>query len=100
ATTSTSRAATTTARSAATTAASAGPRTPMPSPRPCTGAGNTRAPRAELRNWFYGFTPPERGAIVLGHRRVYIVPSRLGLLFGGALLILLVGSLYSPPALR
>ena len=46
-----------------------------------------------LRNWFYGFSPPERGAIVLGHRRVYIVPSRLGLLFGGALLILLVGSI-------
>ena len=49
--------------------------------------------RAELKSWFYGFKPPERGAIVLGHRRVYIVPSRLGLLFGGALLILLIGSI-------
>jgi uncharacterized protein (DUF58 family) len=49
--------------------------------------------RAELKNWFYGFAPPEQGAIVLGHRRVYILPSRLGLLFGGALLILLVGSI-------
>lgn len=48
---------------------------------------------AGLRTWFYGFTPPERGAIVLGQRRVYIVPSRLGLFFGGALLILLVGSI-------
>jgi len=47
----------------------------------------------KLRNWFYGFAPPERGAIVLGHRRVYIVPSRLGLLFGGTLAILLVGSI-------
>ncbi|MGH9576364.1 MAG: hypothetical protein ACRD3R_02920, partial [Terriglobales bacterium] len=47
----------------------------------------------KLRNWFYGYTPPERGAIVLGHRRVYIVPSRLGLFFGGVLLILLVGSI-------
>ena len=46
-----------------------------------------------IREWFYGFSPPERGAIVLGHRRVYIVPSRLGLLFGGALLILLAGSI-------
>src|SRR5204863_3079146 len=36
---------------------------------------------------------PERGEIVLGHRRVYIVPSRLGLFFGGALAILLVGSI-------
>ena len=48
---------------------------------------------AELKNWFYGFTPPERGAIVLSHRRVYIVPSRLGLLFGSSLLILLIGSI-------
>lgn len=46
-----------------------------------------------IANWFYGFAPPERGAIVLGHRRVYIVPSRLGLLFGGTLGILLVGSI-------
>jgi len=30
---------------------------------------------------------------VLGHRRVYIVPSRLGLYFGGTLAILLVGSI-------
>jgi len=58
-------------------------------------------PQARLRprsspgiaNWFYGFAPPERGAIVLGHRRVYIVPSRLGLLFGGTLGILLLGSI-------
>jgi len=49
--------------------------------------------RPRLAAWFYGFKPPERGAIVLGHRRVYIVPSRLGLLFGGALAILLVGSI-------
>ena len=46
-----------------------------------------------IANWFYGFAPPERGAIVLGHRRVYIVPSRLGLLFGGTLGILLIGSI-------
>ena len=30
---------------------------------------------------------------MLGHRRVYIVPSRLGLFFGGTLAILLVGSI-------
>jgi uncharacterized protein (DUF58 family) len=48
-------------------------------------------------DWFYGFTPPRSsdsgGTIVLSHRRVYIVPSRLGLLFGGVLLILLMGSI-------
>jgi uncharacterized protein (DUF58 family) len=37
--------------------------------------------------------PAERCEIVLGHRRVYIVPSRIGLLFGGTLAILLVGSI-------
>ncbi|MEO8145177.1 MAG: DUF58 domain-containing protein [Betaproteobacteria bacterium] len=37
--------------------------------------------------------PAERGEIVLGHRRVYIVPSRLGLYFAGTLTILLVGSI-------
>jgi uncharacterized protein (DUF58 family) len=47
----------------------------------------------KLLNWFYGHAPPERGAIVLGHRRVYIVPSRLGLFFGATLAILLVGSI-------
>ncbi len=48
---------------------------------------------ARFSDWLYGSGPPERGAIVLGHRRVYIVPSRIGLLFGGALLVLLVGSI-------
>jgi uncharacterized protein (DUF58 family) len=52
-----------------------------------------RAERAALRNWLYGFVPPERGEIVLRHRRVYILPTRLGLIFGGALAILLVGSI-------
>ncbi|MBC7802513.1 MAG: hypothetical protein H7Y16_01450, partial [Candidatus Parcubacteria bacterium] len=44
-------------------------------------------------SWFYGYKAPEHGEIVLSHRRVYIVPSRLGLFFGGALAILLVGSI-------
>jgi uncharacterized protein (DUF58 family) len=48
---------------------------------------------ARIASWFYGDTPPERGEIVLGHRRVYIVPSRLGLFFAGTLAILLVGSI-------
>ena len=46
-----------------------------------------------LANWLYGFTPPERGPVVLGHRRVYIVPTRLGWLFGASLAVLLVGSI-------
>jgi len=49
------------------------------------------APR--LRNWFYGYAPPERGTVVLGHRRVYIVPTRLGWMYAATLGILLVGSI-------
>jgi len=46
-----------------------------------------------LRRWFQGNAAPERGPILLVQRRVYIVPARLGLFFGGTLLILLVGSI-------
>ncbi len=48
---------------------------------------------AALRNWFYGFKPPERGTIVLNHRRVYIVPTRMGWVFGATVAVLLVGSI-------
>jgi uncharacterized protein (DUF58 family) len=50
-----------------------------------------RHPR--LSNWLYGFTPPEHGTVVLVHRRVYIVPARLGLYFAATLVVLLVGSI-------
>lgn len=46
-----------------------------------------------LRNWFYGYSPPERGTIVLGQRRVYIVPTRMGWVFGVTIGVLLVGSI-------
>jgi uncharacterized protein (DUF58 family) len=46
-----------------------------------------------LRDWFYGFRAPERGAITLGQRRVYILPTRLGWLYGATLGLLLVGSI-------
>jgi uncharacterized protein (DUF58 family) len=49
--------------------------------------------RQRLANWFYGFTPPEHGTVVLVQRRVYIVPTRLGWLFALTLGILLVGSI-------
>lgn len=50
-----------------------------------------RHPRLANRIW--GFTPPEAGTVVLVHRRVYIVPTRLGWLFGLTLMILLIGSI-------
>src|SRR5262245_35806538 len=46
-----------------------------------------------LANWLYGFVPPERGTVVLVHRRVYIVPARLGWFFASTLVVLLVGSI-------
>ena len=49
--------------------------------------------RPRLAHWFYGYTPPERGVIVLRHRRVYIVPTRLGWMFAATLGLLLVGSI-------
>jgi uncharacterized protein (DUF58 family) len=54
-----------------------------------------RALRPDPRwlNWFYGFTPPERGTVLLGHRRVYIVPTRLGWMFGATLGLLLLGAI-------
>jgi uncharacterized protein (DUF58 family) len=55
------------------------------------GALIERHPR--FANWLYGFTPPEHGTVVLVHRRVYIVPARLGWLFAATLGILLVGSI-------
>ena len=55
------------------------------------GALIERHPR--FANWLYGFTPPEHGRVVLVHRRVYIVPARLGWLFAATLVILLIGSI-------
>jgi uncharacterized protein (DUF58 family) len=50
-----------------------------------------RNPR--FANWLHGFKPPERGTVLLVHRRVYIVPTRLGWLFGATMAILLIGSI-------
>lgn len=55
------------------------------------GALLDRHPR--IANWLYGFTPPEKGIVLLVHRRVYIVPTQLGWLFVLTLAILLVGSI-------
>lgn len=50
-----------------------------------------RHPR--VADWVYGFQAPERGTVVLSHRRVYIVPAHLGALFTATVLILVVGSI-------
>lgn len=48
---------------------------------------------SRLRHWFSGRTAPQRGRIVLRHRRVYILPARMGWMFGATVGILLVGSI-------
>jgi uncharacterized protein (DUF58 family) len=50
-------------------------------------------PGPRLSAWFHGIRAPERGPITLGHRRVYILPTRLGVMFAITLLIMLVGSI-------
>ncbi|MGD9951637.1 MAG: DUF58 domain-containing protein [Burkholderiales bacterium] len=46
-----------------------------------------------LRTWLRGERRPERGAITLGQRRVYILPARAGWYFGATVGILLLGSI-------
>jgi uncharacterized protein (DUF58 family) len=43
--------------------------------------------------FFSGRAAPERGTVVLSQRRVYILPTRYGLLFAVALALMLVGSI-------
>ena len=43
-----------------------------------TDAMRALASDSRLRRWLQGDAPPERGTVVLGHRRVYIVPTRAG----------------------
>ena len=42
---------------------------------------------------FSGRAAPERGPVFLSQRRVYILPTRQGALFGAALLLMLIGSI-------
>ena len=43
--------------------------------------------------FFSGRAEPERGPVFLSQRRIYVLPTRLGLLFGGAIAFMLLGSI-------
>jgi uncharacterized protein (DUF58 family) len=43
-------------------------------------------------NWLFQWRGPEHGTIVLVQRRVFILPTRQGLLFVGVILLMLIGS--------
>jgi len=42
--------------------------------------------------WMFQWRGPERGTIVLVQRRVFILPTRQGLLFAGVIVLMLIGS--------
>jgi uncharacterized protein (DUF58 family) len=44
-------------------------------------------------NWFFRRHQPEPGVIVLTQRRVYVLPTRQGLMFAVSLLLMLIGSI-------
>lgn len=46
-----------------------------------------------IGQWIAGRHGPESGAVLLDRRRVYILPTNAGLLFGAAMLVLLIGSI-------
>ena len=49
--------------------------------------------RDRIGDWIFPPRGPEAGPVVLGQRRVYILPTRGGLSFGVTLLLMLVGSI-------
>lgn len=49
--------------------------------------------RTYLYNWLFQLRGPQTGTVVLVQRRIFILPTRQGLLFGGVLLLMLVGSI-------
>jgi uncharacterized protein (DUF58 family) len=46
-----------------------------------------------IGQWIAGRRGPDNGAVTLDRRRVYILPTNAGLVFGAAMLVLLVGSI-------
>lgn len=48
--------------------------------------------KGRILDWIFQWRGPERGTIVLVQRRVFILPTRQGLLFGGVILLMLLGS--------
>jgi uncharacterized protein (DUF58 family) len=49
--------------------------------------------RSQLYQFLFGTRAPETGTIFLAQRRVYILPTRHGVVFGLALLLMLIGSI-------
>lgn len=48
--------------------------------------------KSGIQHWLFQWRGPERGTIVLVQRRVFILPTRQGLLFAGVIVLMLIGS--------
>lgn len=49
--------------------------------------------RSYLQNWLFQLRGPQTGTVVLVQRRIFILPTRQGLLFAGVLVLMLAGSI-------
>src|SRR3972149_647551 len=49
--------------------------------------------RDQFQRWLFQLRGPETGVIVLGQRRIFILPTRHGLVFAAMLVLMLTGSI-------
>lgn len=68
-------------------------RAPAPDASNLPHEGASSSPSGGWLSRFLGWRGPERGSVVLHYRRVFILPTRYGLLFGVALLAMLLGAI-------
>ncbi len=55
--------------------------------------GLNRSLRDRIGEWIFPTKAPERGPVILSQRRVYILPTRAGLLYALTLVLMLIGSI-------
>jgi uncharacterized protein (DUF58 family) len=66
----------------------------LPELFPASGpAGHSLPLRDRVGDWIFPIRQPESGPVILGQRRVYILPTRAGLMFGVTLLLMLIGAI-------
>lgn len=53
----------------------------------------TAALRERFVAWALRSRPPEPSPVMLGHRRIYVLPTRMGMAFAGALFVMLLGAI-------
>lgn len=61
-------------------------------PSPAAASSLYGAIKNGILDWIFQWRGPEQGAIVLVQRKVFILPTRQGLLFAGVIILMLIGS--------